>query len=139
MAEFEHEQKIPVQARAVFDAARDVSALDAWLPDGVQVEPSGPERVTGRVSVGDDVEEADGYFTVDEERRRLEWGDLDGEGYSGWLEVREDGPAESTAVLHLDVRGDHASAVGGQSHEMTDGYLGQALDRLAALAADRAT
>ncbi|GAA3462426.1 SRPBCC family protein [Saccharothrix longispora] len=139
MAEFEHEQRIPVDARAVFDVARDVGSMDAWLPDGLQVEPSGPERVTGRVSIGDDIDEAEGYFTADAEQRRLEWGDLDGEGYSGWLQVDEDGPGASRVVLHLDVRGEHPEAVGGEAHELTDGYLGQALDRLAALAVDQAT
>ncbi|MDQ2587653.1 SRPBCC family protein [Saccharothrix yanglingensis] len=139
MAEFEHEQRIPVDARAVFDVARDVGSMDAWLPDGLQVEPSGPERVTGRVSIGDDIDEAEGYFTADAEQRRLEWGDLDGEGYSGWLQVDEDGPGASRVVLHLDVRGEHPEAVGGEAHELTDGYLGQALHRLAALAADQAT
>ncbi|MGM1060556.1 SRPBCC family protein [Saccharothrix sp. Mg75] len=139
MAEFEREQRIPVDAGAVYDIARDVGSMDAWLPDGLQVEPSGPERVTGRVSIGDDIDEAEGYFTADAGQRRLEWGDLDGEGYSGWLQVDEDGPGASRVVLHLDVRGEHPEAVGGEAHELTDEYLGQALDRLAALAADRVT
>ncbi|GAA1297456.1 SRPBCC family protein [Saccharothrix xinjiangensis] len=139
MAEFEREQRIPVDARAVFDIARDVGAMEAWLPDGLQVESSGPERVTGRVSIGDEIDEAEGYLSEVPEQRRLEWGDLEGDGYSGWLQVDEDGPTASRVVLHLDVRGDHPGAVGGEAHELTDEYLGQALDRLAALATDRAT
>jgi hypothetical protein len=134
MAEYEHEQTVPVDARVVFDLARDVSAMEAWLPDGLQVEPSGPERVTGRVSMGDEIDEAEGYLAADTEQRRLEWGDLEGGGYSGWLQVDEEGPGRSRVVLHLDVTGDHPEALGGEAHEITDEYLAQALDRLATLA-----
>ncbi|MEU4741902.1 SRPBCC family protein [Actinosynnema sp. NPDC023658] len=139
MAEFEHEQTIPVDARVVFDLARDVTAMQAWLPDGVQVEESGPERVTGRVSVGDDIDEAEGYLAADAEQRRLEWGDLEDGGYSGWLQVDEDGPGRSRVVLHLDVRGEHESAMGGEGHELTDEHVVQALDRLAVLATQSVT
>ncbi|MFE9749686.1 SRPBCC family protein [Saccharothrix saharensis] len=139
MAEYEHEQTIPVDARVVFDLARDVSAMEAWLPDGLQVEPSGPERVTGRVSMGDEIDEAEGYLAADAEQRRLEWGDLEGGGYSGWLQVDDEGPGRSRVVLHLDVRGEHPAAVGGEAHEITDEHLAQALNRLASLATQSVT
>ena len=139
MAEFEHEQTVPVDARVVFDLARDVTAMDAWLPDGLQVEPSGPERVTGRVSMGDEIDEAEGYLAADAEQRRLEWGDLEGGGYSGWLQVDDEGPGRSRVVLHLDVGGEHQAAVGGEAHEITDEHLVQALSRLAALATQSVT
>lgn len=144
MAVFEREQTIPVDAGVVFDLARDVTAMDAWLPDGLQVEPSGTgrngtERVTGRVSMGDEVDEAEGYLAADVEERRLEWGDLEGGGYSGWLQVDDAGPGRSRVVLHLDVSGDHPEAVGGEAHEITDEHLAQALDRLASLAVQSAT
>jgi hypothetical protein len=144
MAEFEREQTIPVDARVVFDLARDVTAMDAWLPDGLQVEPGGAgrdgtERVTGRVSMGDEVDEAEGYLAADTEERRLEWGDLDGGGYSGWLRVDDEGPGVSRVVLHLDVSGEHPEAVGGEAHEITDDYLAQALTRLALLATQSVT
>ncbi|TQM84128.1 polyketide cyclase/dehydrase/lipid transport protein [Saccharothrix saharensis] len=139
MAEYEHEQTIPVDARVVFDLARDVSAMEAWLPDGLQVEPSGPERVTGRVSMGDEIDEAEGYLAADDEQRRLEWGDLEGGGYSGWLQVDDAGPGRSRVVLHLDVGGEHPAAVGGEAHEITDEHLEQALNRLAALAMQSVT
>ncbi len=139
MAEYEHEQTIPVDARVVFDLARDVSAMEAWLPDGLQVERSGPERVTGRVSMGDEIDEAEGYLAADAEQRRLEWGDLEGGGYSGWLQVDDEGPGRSRVVLHLDVGGEHPAAGGGEAHEITDEHLVQALDRLAALATQSVT
>jgi hypothetical protein len=139
MAEYEHEQTIPVDARVVFDLARDVSAMEAWLPDGLQVEPSGPERVTGRVSMGDEIDEAEGYLAADDEQRRLEWGDLEGGGYSGWLQVDDAGPGRSRVVLHLDVNGEHPAAVGGEAHEIADEHLEQALNRLATLAMQSVT
>ncbi|WP_158851530.1 SRPBCC family protein [Saccharothrix deserti] len=139
MVEFEHEQTIPVDAQVVFDLARDVTVMDAWLPDGLQVEPSGPERVTGRVSMGDEVDEAEGYLAEDPEQRRLEWGDLEGGGYSGWLQVDDAGPGRSRVVLHLDITGDHPEAVGGEAHEITDEQLTQALERLAVLATQSVT
>jgi hypothetical protein len=139
MAEYEHEQTIPVDARVVFDLARDVSAMEAWLPDGLQVESSGPERVTGHVSMGDEIDEAEGYLAADAEQRRLEWGDLEGGGYSGWLQVDDEGPGRSRVVLHLEVGGEHQAAVGGEAHEITDEYLAQALDRLATLATQSVT
>ncbi|MEU4442997.1 SRPBCC family protein [Actinosynnema sp. NPDC050801] len=139
MAEFEHEQAIPVDARVVFDLARDVTAMEAWLPDGLQVERSGPERVTGRVSMGDEIDEAEGYLAADTEQRRLEWGDLDGGGYSGWLQVDDEGPGRSRVVLHLDVGGEHPAAEGGEAHEITDEHLVQALSRLASLATQSVT
>ncbi|WP_367137635.1 SRPBCC family protein [Saccharothrix sp. HUAS TT1] len=139
MAEFEHEQTIPVDARVVFDLARDVTAMEAWLPDGVQVERSGPERITGRVSVGDEIDEAEGYLAADVEQRRLEWGDLERAGYSGWLQVDEAGPGTSRVVLRLDVSGEHHAAVAGEAAEMADEQLAQALERLAALATQSVT
>ncbi|ONI90181.1 hypothetical protein ALI22I_12695 [Saccharothrix sp. ALI-22-I] len=145
MAEFEREQRIPVDAQVVFDLARDMTSMEAWLPDGLQVEPSGPEQangtqqVTGRVSMGDEVDEAEGYFAADAEQRRLEWGDLEGGGYSGWLQVDDEGPGRSRVVLHLDVTGEHPEALGGEAHEITDEYLAQALDRLASLATQTTT
>jgi hypothetical protein len=139
MAEYEHEQTVPVDARVVFDLARDVSAMEAWLPDGLQVEASGPERVTGRVSMGDEIDEAEGYLAADAEQRRLEWGDLEGGGYSGWLQVDDEGPGRSRVVLHLDVGGEHPAAGGGEAHEITDEHLVQALNRLAALATQSVT
>jgi hypothetical protein len=138
MATFERERTMPVGASALFGLVQDVAAMDAWLPDGLQVESDGPERVVGHVYMGNEVRDGEGYFTVDAEERRLEWGDLEGRGYGGWLQVNERGPGKSTAVLHLDVVGDHPEAVGGGTHEITDEYLDQALDRLAAVVTDRA-
>lgn len=139
MAVFEHEQTIPVDAGVVFDLAKDVTAMEAWLPDGIQVESSGPERVTGHVSMGDEVDDGEGYLAADDEQRRLEWGDLAGGGYSGWLQVDEVGPGRCRVVLHLDVSGDHPEAVGGEAHEIADEAIEQALSRLAALAMQSVT
>jgi uncharacterized protein YndB with AHSA1/START domain len=137
MADFERERSIPAGARAVFRVATDTASLQAWVPDGLEVERSGPERVTGHVTIGEDEHDADGYWSVDAEEMRAEWGDLDGGGYSGWLQVTERDADNSSVTLHLTLNGGQPENVGGEATELTEEYVDQALERLAALVVDR--
>jgi hypothetical protein len=45
--------------------------------------------------------EAEGYLTVDERERRMEWGAEAGRDYSGWLTVANRGESASEVVVHL--------------------------------------
>jgi uncharacterized protein YndB with AHSA1/START domain len=99
MAEYERSRLVQASPDDVFAFVSDASNLATFLPTVDTVEP----RADGRVEVHGEVQgrtyEDDGWFRVDENRRRIEWG-ADERTYSGWLTVAgEDGGAQ--VVAHL--------------------------------------
>ena len=63
------------------------------------VEPQAEDRVAIHGEVRGRTYEDDGWFRVDEARRRIEWG-ADEHTYSGWLTVAEENGG-SQVVAHL--------------------------------------
>jgi hypothetical protein len=99
MAEYERSRLVQASPDEVFAFVSDASNLATILPTVDTVEP----QTEGRVEVHGEVRgrsyEDDGWFRVDEARRRIEWGADEGT-YSGWLTVSgEDGGAQ--VVAHL--------------------------------------
>jgi hypothetical protein len=85
----------------VFAFVSDVRNMATFLPtvETAQLQPEGRVRVRGEVE-GHAFED-DGWFRVDEARRRLEWGS-DEHDYSGWLTVAA-ANGGSQVVAHLSL------------------------------------
>ncbi|MGB3681362.1 MAG: SRPBCC family protein [Rubrobacteraceae bacterium] len=111
MKEYEKTKQIQAPAGSVFGWLSDVGNLPHYLPPVKEASLTGPssEAVPGQRKVWMKVEipghyetEGEGYFSVDEDARRMEWGAEWGRDYSGWLTVSEDDSAKSTVTVHLN-------------------------------------
>jgi ribosome-associated toxin RatA of RatAB toxin-antitoxin module len=111
MTEYQQTQTIGASAENVFAWLSDVNNLPRYLPPVVDASIEGPSaegspgqrvRATLEYPGGGGTFDAEGYFAVDEGQRRMEWGAEVQRDYSGWLEVTEDGDAQSQVTVHLD-------------------------------------
>ena len=99
MAEYERSRLVQVSPDEVFAFVSDANNLATFLPTVDVVEPHAEGRVEVHGEVRGRSYEDEGWFRVDEARRRIEWG-ADERTYSGWLTVAgEDGGAQ--VVAHL--------------------------------------
>ena len=101
MAEYERSRLIRASPDDVFAFVSDAGNLATFLPTVDTVEPQAEDRVEVHGEVRGREYEDDGWFHVDEARRRLEWG-ADERDYSGWLTVSGDGDG-SQVVAHLSI------------------------------------
>jgi len=101
MAEYERSRLVLASPEDVFAFVSDPRNLATFLPTVDTVEP----REEGRVEVHGEIRgrtyEDDGWFHVDEDRHRIEWG-ADERTYSGWLTVAAD-DAGTQVVAHLSI------------------------------------
>lgn len=102
MSEYEQKRAIQAPAEKVFDFVSDIGNLPKYLPTLHKATPQrGGERVRVQGYAGDRAYDADGYFHVNQEQLRMEWGS-DGEMiYSGWMEVKSTGMTSSEVTVHL--------------------------------------
>ena len=99
MAEYERSRLVQASLDDVFAFVSDVRNIAAFVPTVDTVEPQAEGRVEVHREVQGQAYEDDGWFRVDQTRRRIEWGD-DERTYSGWLTVAgEDGGTQ--VVAHL--------------------------------------
>ena len=99
MAEYERSRLVQASPDDVFAFVSDASNLATILPTVETVERQAEDRVEVHGEVRGRTYEDDGWFRVDEARRRIEWG-ADERTYSGWLTVSgADGGAQ--VVAHL--------------------------------------
>ncbi len=111
MSEYQQTQAIDAPAEDVFAWLADVNNLPKYLPPVVEASIQGPSaegapgqriRTTLEYPGGEGTFDAEGYFAVDEGRRRLEWGAEVERDYSGWLEVAGGADGNSSEVtVHL--------------------------------------
>lgn len=110
MSEYQQTQAIGAPAEEVFAWLSDVNNLPKYLPPVVGASLQGPSsegtpgqriRTTLEYPGGDGTFDAEGYFAVDEGRKRLDWGAEVERDYSGWLEVAESGGGNSEVTVHL--------------------------------------
>lgn len=99
MAEYERSRVMQASPDEVFAFVSDASNLAAILPTVDTVEPQAEDRVAVHGEVRGRTYEDDGWFHVDEARRRIEWG-ADERTYSGWLTVAEENGG-AQVVAHL--------------------------------------
>jgi hypothetical protein len=101
MAEYERSRWMRASPDDVFAFVSDAGNLATFLPTVDTVEPRAEDRVEVHGEVRGREYEDDGWFHVDEARRRLEWG-ADERDYSGWLTVSGEGDG-SQVVAHLSI------------------------------------
>ena len=115
MSEYRQSQAIDAPPDEVFAWLSDVNNLPAYLPPVVSTSIQGPSaegtpgqrlRTTLEYPGAEGTFDAEGYFAVDESRRRVEWGAEVQRDYSGWLEVAggADGKSEVTVQLNFGER-----------------------------------
>ncbi len=84
--------------------------MPKYLPPVVDASIQGPSvegapgqriRTTLEYPGGGGTFDAEGYFAVDESRKRLEWGAEAERDYSGWLEVAGGADVNSEVTVHL--------------------------------------
>ena len=111
MSEYEQSQGVDAPPDEVFAWLSDVGNLPAYLPPVTDASIEGPSsegspgrrvRTTLQYPGGDGSFDAEGYLTVDEGQRRMEWGAEAGRDYSGWLTVSESGGG-SEVTVHLSL------------------------------------
>ena len=101
MAEYERSRLVQASPDDVFAFVADAGNLATFLPTVEVVEPQAEDRVHVLGETRGHDYEYDGWFRVDENRRRLEWGAAERD-YSGWLTVSgEDGGSQVVAHLSL--------------------------------------
>ena len=101
MAEYERSRMIGVSPDEVFAFVSDVENLPNILPTVDSMEPRAKDRIHVHGKTRGKSYDDEGWFHVDQAKRRLEWGD-DERNYSGWMTV---GPADagSEVVAHISI------------------------------------
>ena len=108
--EYEQSQAIDAPPDEVFDWLSDVDNLPKYLPPVIDSSVEGPsaegvpgERIRTALEYpgGDGTFESEGYLSIDERERRMEWGAEAERDYSGWLTVANHGEGGSEVVVHL--------------------------------------
>lgn len=108
--EYQQTQVIDRRADEAFAWLKDVSNLPHYLPPIKNAEIEGPsaegapgQRVSLKGEIPDRGEfESEGYFSADEDERRMEWGAETDRDYSGWLQVSDRDDNKSEVTVHLD-------------------------------------
>ena len=128
MAEFELERGMPASATTVFNIVADLERLPEWLPEAVQINPSGEGTVHADVPRRGVA--AQGLVQVRPEQLRVEWGSEDTPDYAGWLQVMHAGDNRSSVLLHLSFLGHQPETHGGRAPEEVRRWLEEGLARL---------
>jgi uncharacterized protein YndB with AHSA1/START domain len=109
MAEYQQTQTIGAPAGDVFAWLSEVSNLPKYRPPVTDASVEGPsaegtpgQRLRATLEYPDGGSfDSEGYFSVDENARRLEWGAEVQRDYSGWLTVAEADGGRSEVTVHL--------------------------------------
>jgi Polyketide cyclase / dehydrase and lipid transport len=110
--EYEQSQPIDASPEVVFAWLSDVANLPEYLPPVVASSGEGPsaegvpgQRIRSTLEYPGQEErrtfDAEGYLTVNDRERTMEWGAEAGRDYSGWLTVANRGEGGSEVVVHL--------------------------------------
>jgi uncharacterized membrane protein len=109
LAEYQQTQTIGAPAGDVFAWLSEVGNLPKYLPPVTDASVEGPsaegtpgQRLRATLEYPDGGSfDSEGYFSVDENARRLEWGAEVQRDYSGWLTVAEADGGRSEVTVHL--------------------------------------
>lgn len=126
MAEFEAERVVPATAEQVFAVVSDLDRLPEWLPDPVDVRPTGDGQV--HADVPERGVDSQGTVQVRPEQLRVEWAHAP--EYAGWLQVEHAEGSRSTVHLHLSFLGDQPETHGGTPAADVRQWLDDALASL---------
>ncbi len=118
MSEYEHTAAVQSSAQQVFEFVSEVSNLPRYLPTVQKAMPQGEGRVRVQGKAGGHQYDSDGFYHVDQSRKRMEWGSDGDNQYRGWLEVKDSGSgttANVTAHLSFEPRPDTKQRLDQQS------------------------
>lgn len=101
MSEYHHSQRVQASADQVFAFVSDSHNLPKYLPTVRQATPQAGERIRVQGEAGGHQYDSDGFFKVNPETRRMEWGSDGENNYQGWLEVQPDGEDNSLVIVRL--------------------------------------
>ena len=132
MHEYHQSKKVQASADDVFDFVADIKNLPKYLPTVQKASPQQGERIQVEGEAGGHHYKSDGYFRVDKENRRLEWGSDGENNYSGSLEVKEAGDAASEVGVNIqfDPKPELAKKFeeqGGSRHQVINDGINKAL------------
>ncbi|MDA0632018.1 SRPBCC family protein [Nonomuraea sp. MCN248] len=139
MAEYEATCGMPADSVVVFGVASDLTLVNRWLPHGLWVRGSGPDRVEagGEVVPGDGVHE--GLFRVQDDQLRVEWGGRDHPEYAGWLQVADSASGTSEVTVHISLLDEPEEESSPERAAQVRGMLDESLSRLRDEVGDRLT
>ena len=129
MGEYERSITINASRQLIEDFVSNVSNLPKYLPTTKSAQPQQGERVRvqGQAPNGHQYD-ADGYFRIDRNTHRMEWGSDGENNYSGWLEFNgPDGSTPTQVTVHLtidpppQVSKEMAKQAGSQDNAIEDG------------------
>lgn len=111
MADYQQTQQVDASAEAVFAWLADVANLPDYLPPVEQASIEGPseggnpgQKLRTTLQRPDETQGtfvAEGYLSVDESSRRMEWGAEAERDYPGWLTVADVGEGSAEVTVHL--------------------------------------
>jgi ribosome-associated toxin RatA of RatAB toxin-antitoxin module len=108
MPEYEQSGTVTAPPDQLFAYLSDVHHLPEYFPHMTSAEPSGGETVDVEAEVAGDHKQAEAWFHVDADERRIEWGSQAGP-YHGWMQV--DGvDGGSLVTIHLHQEHENASS-----------------------------
>jgi hypothetical protein len=100
MSEYHHSQSVQASPDKVFSFVSDIKNLPKYLPTVRSATPQEGERIRIQGEVAGHRYDNDGFFKVDSQQRKMEWGSDGENNYQGWLEVQPDGE-HSMVIVHL--------------------------------------
>lgn len=113
MADYEQTQQVDAPAEEVFTWLADVSHLPDYLPPVTDASLLGPsegdnpgQKLRTTLQHPEDKSrtfDSEGYLSVDQSARRMEWGAESGRDYTGWLTVADAGGGSSAVTVHLSL------------------------------------
>lgn len=101
MSEYEHSATVQAAADTVFQFVSDLNNLPRYLPTVQRAMPEQGERIRIEGEARGQHYEDDGFFRVDQQSQRMEWGSDGDADYSGWLTVEQQGDMRSLVTVHL--------------------------------------
>jgi len=101
MHEYHQSEKVQAPADKVFAFVSDIKNLPQYLPTVTSASPQQGERIRIQGEAGGHRYDSDGYFRVDKENKRLEWGSDGENNYSGWLEVKDSNQSNCEVAAHI--------------------------------------
>lgn len=95
MKQFEQTRHIKAPADKTFSVVSDTNRLEQWLPPQLHDKFM---QATARAGRRYDIAE---HARPDRNKKRLSWDDGNGDGYSGYVQVKDAG-AECDVTIHID-------------------------------------
>jgi ribosome-associated toxin RatA of RatAB toxin-antitoxin module len=102
MSQYEHTETVRAEPQRVFEFISQVQNLPQYLPTTKSAQPQGPDRVRVQGEAAGHQYDSDGFYHVDPQKMRMEWGSDGENAYRGWMEVKDNDSGSSAEVkVHL--------------------------------------